>query len=102
MQSRFQDLFADIGGYLGLLLGYSLLSIYDKVKTTWTSNRPHGKSRKQDSKRARLEINKIWEPDRGPNINKFFISYLFLYSKVMFKVQNILKNVDGWMPPYGV
>ena len=46
---RFQDLFADVGGYLGLLLGYSLLSIYDNAKTAWTRKRPSllGTSRKQ-------------------------------------------------------
>ncbi len=31
----FNDLFADVGGYLGLLLGHSILSFYDIAKC-WT------------------------------------------------------------------
>ena len=30
-----QNLIADIGGYLGLLLGQSLLSFYDSAKELW-------------------------------------------------------------------
>merc|ERR1711879_731855 len=44
------DLFADVGGYLGLLLGYSLLSIYDNAKMAWGRHRQTlrgGISRKQ-------------------------------------------------------
>ena len=26
------DLLADVGGYMGLLVGYSLLSVYDSIK----------------------------------------------------------------------
>ena len=33
----FSDLLADMGGYLGLLLGYSLLSIFDDLKTVMRS-----------------------------------------------------------------
>ena len=30
-----QNLLADIGGYMGILLGYSLLSFYDIAKNVW-------------------------------------------------------------------
>ena len=31
----YNSMIADVGGYMGLLLGYSLLSVYEKVEQMW-------------------------------------------------------------------
>ena len=65
----FYDLIGDIGGYLGLLLGASLLSIYDGI--VYVINTYAARKKNKRNKNAR----KVSYPKRDPNKNARKVSY---------------------------